>query len=193
MTEAFQQPELMGSMRRWARGADFPQPEGKGPAGRPFCRWCHREVPKGRRSWCSDECVNEYWIRMSGHTVRTRVEERDHGICAICEMDAEKLNRVLMDCGPWAESGRRQPWSWRTSILSDLGMTAFGESVWQPDHILPVALGGGMCGLSNYRTLCTACHLGVTQKQAQVKGKVDRLARQHAEHKALYANQLVLT
>lgn len=29
---------------------------------------------------------------------------------------------------------------------------------WQADHIVPVAEGGGGCGLDGYRTLCTKCH-----------------------------------
>ena len=35
---------------------------------------------------------------------------------------------------------------------------------WQADHIHAVAEGGGQCGLSNFRTLCTACHLRETAK-----------------------------
>ena len=33
---------------------------------------------------------------------------------------------------------------------------------WEADHIVPVAEGGGECGLENYRLLCRACHLRVT-------------------------------
>src|SRR5690348_4241457 len=33
---------------------------------------------------------------------------------------------------------------------------------WEADHIVPVADGGGECGLDNYRLLCRACHLQVT-------------------------------
>jgi 5-methylcytosine-specific restriction endonuclease McrA len=33
---------------------------------------------------------------------------------------------------------------------------------WEADHILPVADGGGECGLDNYRLLCRPCHLRVT-------------------------------
>lgn len=29
---------------------------GRGPNGRRFCRWCHNEVPKGRSSYCDNEC-----------------------------------------------------------------------------------------------------------------------------------------
>jgi 5-methylcytosine-specific restriction enzyme A len=31
-------------------------------------------------------------------------------------------------------------------------------SPWQADHIIPVAEGGGECGLENLRTLCRPCH-----------------------------------
>ncbi len=34
---------------------------------------------------------------------------------------------------------------------------------WQADHIVPVAEGGGECGLDNMRTLCTPCHKAATR------------------------------
>ena len=33
---------------------------------------------------------------------------------------------------------------------------------WDADHIVPVADGGGECGLENYRLLCRPCHVRVT-------------------------------
>ncbi|MEJ7609150.1 MAG: HNH endonuclease signature motif containing protein [Bryobacteraceae bacterium] len=32
------------------------------------------------------------------------------------------------------------------------------SSLWDADHILPVAEGGGQCDLVNIRTLCLRCH-----------------------------------
>ena len=37
-------------------------------------------------------------------------------------------------------------------------------SWWEADHIVPVAEGGGQCGLENYRTLCIRCHRKVTRE-----------------------------
>ena len=34
----------------------------------------------------------------------------------------------------------------------------FRRSLWDADHIVPVAQGGGECGLENMRTLCLKCH-----------------------------------
>ena len=36
------------------------------------------------------------------------------------------------------------------------------KSLWDADHILPVAEGGGQCDLDNLRTLCLLCHREVT-------------------------------
>ncbi len=36
------------------------------------------------------------------------------------------------------------------------------KSLWDADHIVPVAEGGGECDLSNMRTLCLLCHREAT-------------------------------
>ncbi|UZR95305.1 HNH endonuclease [Chondrinema litorale] len=33
------------------------------------------------------------------------------------------------------------------------------DEEWEADHIIPVTLGGGACGLDNYQTLCKHCHI----------------------------------
>lgn len=44
------------------------------------------------------------------------------------------------------------------------------RSVWDADHILPVAEGGGECDLDNLRTLCLVCHRQQTlQLQQRLK------------------------
>lgn len=37
------------------------------------------------------------------------------------------------------------------------------KSLWDADHIVPVAEGGGQCDLSNMRTLCVLCHRKATE------------------------------
>lgn len=159
-------PELTGSTRRWAVASDFPQPKGKGANGRGFCRWCHQEVPKGRQTWCGPACLDEYWIRANGQGVRQIVLKRDGGVCSFCGINAELLRRIMYHAA-------RIHFDWpyvkhRTLIrlIRPIGdFQPYYGTYWQPDHIMPVAEGGGMCGLSNYRTLCTPCHIGVTGDQ----------------------------
>ncbi|HKY51662.1 MAG TPA: HNH endonuclease [Candidatus Limnocylindria bacterium] len=70
------------------------------------CSWCGREVPKPRRSWCSDECVAEFWDRDS-NTIRSRVLQRDKGKpCAIC--GAERFCPEVDHTVPIIEGGH--PW-----------------------------------------------------------------------------------
>jgi hypothetical protein len=44
------------------------------------------------------------------------------------------------------------------------GMRSVGarRSLWDADHVLPVAEGGGECDLDNLRTLCLLCHREAT-------------------------------
>lgn len=155
--------QVTGSIRRWATAADFPQPPGVGANGRRLCRWCHGEVPKGSRSWCSTDCIDQYWVRASGVEVRRQVLKRDRGVCAICEIHAEKLRRVMYH----AERHYWKGINVLTAITPIGRFDAFAGSYWQPDHIVPVSEGGGMCGLENYQTLCTPCHVDETAKLAR--------------------------
>jgi 5-methylcytosine-specific restriction endonuclease McrA len=46
-------------------------------------------------------------------------------------------------------------------VLRKMGFNPH-SSLWEADHIVPVAEGGGACGLENYRTLCVPCHKEIT-------------------------------
>ena len=48
-------------------------------------------------------------------------------------------------------------------------------SFWQADHEVAVHEGGGCCGISNLRTLCTRCHAQVTAAQAKRRAEDRRL------------------
>lgn len=63
----------------------------RGPNGRLLCRWCQVEVPKGRRTFCSDSCVHEWSLRSNPAYLREMVFRRDRGVCAECSRDCEAL------------------------------------------------------------------------------------------------------
>jgi hypothetical protein len=107
------------SKGRYLDKAPFDGPEHRkkrGPNGRPICRWCGEEVPKGRRSWCSDACVQEFTIRRSSSTLRFHVERRDGGVCAECGLDTDRVERIFRQLRG-GYRGHSRMWmarSWRT-------------------------------------------------------------------------------
>lgn len=70
-------------------------PERAGPVGTVTrCRWCGKPKPwedKYRRTFCSDECVEQHLIRTQPAHAAKRVLERDHGVCRACGVDTVAL------------------------------------------------------------------------------------------------------
>lgn len=119
----------------------------RGENGRGLCRWCNLEVPPGRRTFCSHWCVEEWKLRSDPGHLRQRVFDRDRGICAVCGVDCVAAFHHL----------KRQRGTARLRLRTEWRI-GNRKSLWDADHILPVAEGGGECDLSNLRTLCLKCH-----------------------------------
>ncbi len=113
------------------------------------CRWCGGEVPKRRLTFCSEECVDQWKLRTDPAFLRATVFERDQGVCALCGLDAEQLRRHKRKLDYAARKAFERDWGSRRHL-------------WDADHVIPVAEGGGECGLSNMRTLCLKCHRQVS-------------------------------
>lgn len=141
----------------------------------------------GRRKWCGQKCINEYLVRKDPSSARRQVFARDHGVCAVCHVDTECVRRIRKLLWqrqkgyvapvpePWYVGQERVPspavwWDrstaharWeRFATWIQQNVAASGEQatahLWEADHIVPVAEGGGTCGLDNLRTLCKRCH-----------------------------------
>jgi 5-methylcytosine-specific restriction endonuclease McrA len=114
-----------------------------------LCRWCALEVPQRRRSFCSEYCVHEWRLRTDPGYLRDQVFARDCGICAACGVDTEVLRKQF----------RKLDYRARRQFLKEwLLKESWRRSLWDADHVIPVAEGGGECDLSNMRTLCLKCH-----------------------------------
>jgi 5-methylcytosine-specific restriction enzyme A len=154
-------------------GYVFPSQLPKGPNGRALCRECGAEVPKGRRTFCGDACVDDWSARHSPSVMRARVFKRDKGVCAACGTDTEALRRQVdeearADRNPFGAHGRAMQ-----RILGPLGYPPHRLSLWDADHIVAVVEGGGECGLDNIQALCIPCHHRKTAELAR-KRKFDR-------------------
>lgn len=181
----------------WVNPAHLP----KGPNGRALCRRCGVEVPRGCRTFCSDECVHEWKIRTQPAYAREQIEKRDRGVCAQCGLDTRAVGEVLWRVRDrlaqiegrvrWVPSGDGDgDWiSVSRGFIPGLRGTRAAvarahrtvrtllSAMWQADHIVPVAEGGGDCGLDNLRTLCSWCHARATR---ELRLRLNRAARERA-------------
>ena len=123
----------------------------------PLCRWCGKDVQPPKLTFCSEACVHEFLLRSDPAYLRRAVYERDHGVCSKCGLDTVKLEQELRQLPVGAERDARK---------LALGFPAHRDSLWDADHVQPVAEGGGLCGLDNMATLCIRCHVGRRKKQA---------------------------
>ena len=139
--------DLIPQIAEWMRRSgnrepslyDLGRQQPRGPNGRRRCRWCGEEVARPRREWCSQECVDEYLIRTDAKTARRAVWERDRGICQLCGVDLTFPEAS----GVWERA--REGWP-------------SGRTLWEADHRVAVADGGGMCGLDGLQVVCCRCH-----------------------------------
>lgn len=139
----------------------------RGPNGRGLCRWCSLEVPRGRFTFCSEFCVHEWKLRSQPAYLREQVLKRDGGICASCNVDTIAAARRL----------RHARGAGRQALLAHWGLKQrTRKSLWDADHIVPVAEGGGECDLENLRTLCLRCH-----RRATLELRERRLAARRAK------------
>ena len=143
------------------RGSDL----ARGPNGLPLCRWCDLDIlARRRRTFCSDYCVDQWRLRTDPGYVRERVFARDGGVCAECGADTVRIFAALKRA--------------RGAALA-AGLTFYGlktisarRTLWDADHLRPVAEGGGQCDLDNLRTLCVACHREAT---AALRGRLAKI------------------
>lgn len=136
------------------------------------CRWCG-VVCEGRRiSFCSEKCVGEWLIRSRPGYLRKVVYRRDQGVCLVCRIDTEITRHRIIDVWKRTDPAHRrvvEVWMRRLGVVHRVDWSCWTRvpklrvhSLWQADHIVPVVLGGGQCGIDNIRTLCLWCHRRAT-------------------------------
>lgn len=129
----------------------------KDAGGKPLCRWCDKPVPKGRRSWCSAQCVQEYRERADWNYIREQIIKRDK-VCRVCGACRADRKRVWTAMPLLHRRGNEQVWGPHSEI----------RYAFEVDHILAVE-DGGTDDPSNLRLLCVPCHKDRTRKQRRDK------------------------
>lgn len=145
----------VGKTRHRKTARHTPQP--RGPDDEPLCRYCHTVVRPPRRTFCSDACIHEWRIRTQASYARQCAKRRDKEVCQECGLDCTIIQSQLRTL----YRTNRSEWKARCQSL-DIPLHRGRGTVWDLDHHIPVAEGGGDCGLDNLRTLCLWCHRAVT-------------------------------
>lgn len=150
------------------------------------CTFCAGPCAGRRYKWCSDACINRYWITTNEPGIVDRaVYSRDRGVCARCGLDTDQLKQSVYDsvCEDFDRSARRLDGfipsklvfdSYTVRQASDLLCWLNTNKLYQIDHIIPVYAGGGcgfQPGISNLRTLCVPCHRHVSAQQTRHRAK----------------------
>ncbi|XP_045335551.1 DNA annealing helicase and endonuclease ZRANB3 isoform X4 [Leopardus geoffroyi] len=162
-------------------------------AGNPLCLRCQQPTCQTKQeckvnAWesrfCSLKCQEEFWIRSNNNYLRAKVFEIEHGVCQLCNLNAQELFLRLRDA-PKSQRKTLLDITW----ISKLPLEQLNEMIrnpeeghfWQVDHIKPVSSGGGQCSLDNLQTLCTVCHKERTARQAKERsqGRRQSLASKH--------------
>jgi 5-methylcytosine-specific restriction endonuclease McrA len=162
-------------------------PTGKleGPNGRVLCRWCGTETKPPRRTFCSDTCVHAWNVRANPGYARQQVYLRDKGVCALCGVDTSKQRAEIaaaFACHRYTNNpstARKRAFLVRLKQLH-IPLSRWHRSpqgFWDMDHLIPVAEGGGACGLDNLRTLCLRCHYQQTRQLSRRRTQRSKRAR----------------
>jgi 5-methylcytosine-specific restriction endonuclease McrA len=171
---------------RSIRGAE--RPRRRDAAGHPLCRECGGLVRSPRRAFCSERCARSLAIRTSPSAAREGVFERDFGVCSACGVNTQELRERLR------RLRRRRPTAEVVAHARELArgfeiaveireirpVVRFLRTLWEADHVVPVAEGGGGCGLDNLRTLCIPCHRTATTHLAGRRARRRRKERTDA-------------
>jgi 5-methylcytosine-specific restriction endonuclease McrA len=119
-------------------------------------------------TYCSRECTYEGRLKRGGMYSSSRIREQvfalEGGVCCLCGINAHALFTRIVGLEPAERLNALCNSNWKLPItaraLERLLQNPKEGDFWQADHIIPVAEGGGGCGLENLRTLCVPCHLG---------------------------------
>lgn len=123
-------------------------------------------LPGVTSTYCSRECTDQGRLKRSGmgNQLREQVFALEGGVCSLCGIDGYALFTRILALEPAERLNALCNANWKlpksAKALDRLLQEPKEGDFWQADHIIPVALGGGGCGLENLRTLCVPCHLG---------------------------------
>lgn len=123
-------------------------------------------MPRNGKPFCSEQCYKMARLLTDAGEARKQLFAVEKGVCQSCGLDCHKLHGDVQALGSVHARERLL----RSSGFPSASASSIARSaeihegmLWQADHIIPVAEGGGECTLENLRTLCTPCHASATR------------------------------
>jgi 5-methylcytosine-specific restriction endonuclease McrA len=172
------------TLARWtgATGAEWAQwflPSSIGCLGStPLCLVCGDAYDDARRRtlghpFCGEPCAKSFRVKTRVGFARAELFKLERGVCQACGLDCDALlSRLVAEPSVpererMLEAARGEKGNPTSPCFSSARAAAIARApragdLWQADHIVPVAEGGGECGLENFRTLCDGCHRRAT-------------------------------
>ena len=147
-----------------------------GAGSAPLCLVCGDAYDDARREalghpFCGEPCAKSFRVKTRVGFARAELFKLERGVCQACGLDCDALLSKLIAEPSVPERARMLENAGGTlpfPCFSSARAAAVARApragdLWQADHIVPVAEGGGECGLENFRTLCDGCHRRATK------------------------------
>ena len=173
------------TLARWtgATGAEWaqwflPSSIGRSSGSTPLCLVCGDAYDDARRRtlghpFCGEPCAKSFRVKTRSGVARAELFKLERGVCQACGLDCDALLSRLVaepsvpERARMLEAARGEKGNPTSPCFSSARAAAIARApragdLWQADHIVPVAEGGGECGLENFRTLCDGCHRRAT-------------------------------
>ena len=150
-----------------------------GTPATPLCLVCGDAYDASRREtlghpFCGEPCA-AFRVKTRAGFARAELFKLERGVCQSCGLDCDALLarllaepsvpervRALESARGPAPRRRVGPSASPPARAAAIARAPRAGDLWQADHIVPVAEGGGECGLENFRTLCDGCHRRAT-------------------------------
>lgn len=108
-----------------------------------FCAWCKKPLSGRRRTWCSNECLEEFYLRVDWKTASANAIKKANNKCSLCKIDVWELYTAMCKVPKYKHK--------------------YNVHSFEVDHIVPVCEGGDN-EPDNLRVLCVFCHKEETKK-----------------------------
>jgi hypothetical protein len=122
-----------------------------------YCKFCGDPLEGRKRTFCSDECAEQFKFR-NGVSLNELVWQRDQGVCSVCGLDTEKLQREVCLLSPSEAKKRAKELGFPNNVRE---LVEFEDGRWEVSGVeftrvwWKVVKNGS--SLDHQKTVCIPC------------------------------------